>query len=243
MILDKNRIMVAAHRGDSARYAENTVLAFEKALALGVDNIETDVRKSKDGKLFLIHDATLERTTDGAGDVHGFTYAELKKFDAGKLRAPGSAGQRIPLFTDLLDLCKNKEITLNIEIKDNTFEVVDEAVKLALQYFTREQFVIACFDARIVEYAWQKHNVLTQGFTPRYFANHSQKTYTCMHSVGIHHPHLTPELCNVFKALNIRPWAWAQDTAEMAEHAIACGVELMTCNDPVPALRVLGRIK
>ena len=65
----KRNIYVAAHRGWCSKYPENTMIAFQKALELGVDQIETDVRVSADGELVLIHDATVDRTTDGEGLV------------------------------------------------------------------------------------------------------------------------------------------------------------------------------
>ena len=79
---EKN-IFVAAHRGWSEKYPENTILAFEKALELGVDQIELDIRITKDDQLVVIHDATVDRTTNGTGAVNSFTLAELQQLDAG----------------------------------------------------------------------------------------------------------------------------------------------------------------
>ena len=69
----KDNIFVAAHRGWSDMYPENTMIAFEKAIELGVDQLETDVRITKDGALVLIHDKTVDRTTDGTGFVRDYT--------------------------------------------------------------------------------------------------------------------------------------------------------------------------
>ena len=74
---------VAAHRGFSEKYPENTMEAFRAALEAGADEIETDVRVSADGELVLIHDETADRTTDGTGKICEMTLAELKKLDAG----------------------------------------------------------------------------------------------------------------------------------------------------------------
>ena len=75
-------IYVAAHRGFCAKFPENTMLAFKEALKLEVDQIETDVRITKDNELVLIHDATLDRTTNGSGRVCDYTLEELKQLEA-----------------------------------------------------------------------------------------------------------------------------------------------------------------
>ena len=75
----REHVFVAAHRGWSDRYPENTMEAFRAAAELGVDQIETDVRLSKDGELVLIHDETLERVTDGCGKVIDHTLSELEQ--------------------------------------------------------------------------------------------------------------------------------------------------------------------
>ena len=85
----ENNIFVAARRGFCAKYPENTMLAFKKAIELGVDQIETDIRITKDNQLVLIHDATLDRTTNGSGKVCDYTLDELKQLDAGN-------GEQIP---------------------------------------------------------------------------------------------------------------------------------------------------
>lgn len=79
----KNNIYVAAHRGWSDVYPENTMEAFRAAVELGVDQLETDIRVTKDGKLVLIHDDTVDRTTNGTGLVREKSLEELRQLDAG----------------------------------------------------------------------------------------------------------------------------------------------------------------
>lgn len=80
--------LIVAHRGDRERYPENTLTAFESAIAKGADAIELDVFSTRDGELVVHHDYTLERTTEGAGDIGGFTLAELKRLSAGAWFGP-----------------------------------------------------------------------------------------------------------------------------------------------------------
>ncbi|HWS99773.1 MAG TPA: glycerophosphodiester phosphodiesterase [Pyrinomonadaceae bacterium] len=84
-----------AHRGGAGLWPENTMLAFERARDLGVDVIETDVHSTADGVLVILHDATLERTTDGTGPVSALTLAQLKKLDAG-FRFSADGGKTFP---------------------------------------------------------------------------------------------------------------------------------------------------
>ncbi|MCS0790391.1 glycerophosphodiester phosphodiesterase family protein [Cytobacillus pseudoceanisediminis] len=91
-----------AHRGASALAPENTLASFEKAIELGFDYIELDVRLSKDKQLVVIHDANVLRTTDGEGLIEDLTVKEIKKLDAGSWFSPAYAGERIPLLNEVL---------------------------------------------------------------------------------------------------------------------------------------------
>jgi len=108
-------IKVLGHRGAPAYEPENTLASFKKAIELGVDQIELDLRFSKDSKLVVIHDEKLDRTTNGKGLVREFTLAELKKLDAGK-------GEKIPTIQEVIDLIRDKGIFLQIELKESNMQ-------------------------------------------------------------------------------------------------------------------------
>jgi len=108
-------IKVLGHRGAPAYEPENTLVSFKKAIELGVDQIELDLRFSKDNKLVVIHDEKLDRTTNGKGFVRDFTLAELKKLDAGK-------GEEIPTLQEVIDLIRDKGIFLQIELKESNMQ-------------------------------------------------------------------------------------------------------------------------
>ena len=94
---NRAEVIVAGHRGMKAFYPENTLLSFQKALDLKVDMLEIDLNLTRDKQVVVIHDNTLDRTTDGAGFVHDFTLDEIKKLDAGKWFAAEFAGQEVSL--------------------------------------------------------------------------------------------------------------------------------------------------
>lgn len=99
---------VIGHRGASGYAPENTMVSFERALALRADAIECDVHPTKDGRLVVIHDETLERTTNGTGLVAEHTLEELLQLDAGAWFDPSFAGTRLPVFQDLLAWAKGR---------------------------------------------------------------------------------------------------------------------------------------
>lgn len=107
---------VQAHRGYSAKYPENTLLAFEKAIEAGADQIELDTRASKDGTVFVLHDATVDRTTNGTGRLKDLTADEVRALDAGTWFSPEFEGERVPTFAEALDLIGGRA-RINIEIK------------------------------------------------------------------------------------------------------------------------------
>lgn len=112
---------VIAHRGASAYAPENTFSAFDRALELGSGGIETDVRASKDGKLVLIHDAAVDRTSNGSGAVAGLTYDELSLLDFGGWFDEKFRGEKTPLLDEFLERYGGR-IHLTLEIKARGIE-------------------------------------------------------------------------------------------------------------------------
>lgn len=107
---------IIAHKGASGIAPENTITSFQKALDLGVDMIELDVRHTKDEEIVVFHDSTLERTTNGRGLVEDKTLAELKELDAGAWFHPDFEGEKVPTLKEVLDLIDGQCKVL-IEIK------------------------------------------------------------------------------------------------------------------------------
>jgi len=137
-----------AHRGASALAPENTIAAFERAVELGADVIELDLHLSRDGELVVIHDDTLDRTTDGSGPVHQRSLGELMRLDAGRWFGEGFAGQRIPRLDEVLDRFAGK-VPLALEIKAGStfFPGIEEKVVSALRERAAiDQTAVASFD-------------------------------------------------------------------------------------------------
>ncbi|MDQ6421360.1 glycerophosphodiester phosphodiesterase [Paenibacillus sp. LHD-117] len=107
-----------AHRGASAYCPENTMAAFARAVELGATGIETDIQRTKDGKLVCIHDDSLLRTAGLNRLVNDTDYEELSHLDAGSWFDPSFSGERVPTLDQLLQLAAQSELILNLELKN-----------------------------------------------------------------------------------------------------------------------------
>ncbi|WP_306143642.1 glycerophosphodiester phosphodiesterase family protein [Roseibium sp. MMSF_3412] len=109
--------VIVCHRGACRHAPENTFASLEKAIELGADVVELDVRPSRDGVLYVLHDETLERTTNGSGRLSDYSSAELDLLDAGSWFSPEFSGERIPRLDAFLDACRGR-IATYVEIKE-----------------------------------------------------------------------------------------------------------------------------
>ncbi|HSU79086.1 MAG TPA: glycerophosphodiester phosphodiesterase [Candidatus Angelobacter sp.] len=112
---------IYAHRGASTTYPENTMIAFQQALKDGADGIEMDVHLTKDRVPVVIHDETVDRTTDGNGFVKDFTLGSLKRLSAGNWKSAHYKYETIPTLEEFLDWLCETPLLLNIELKNNIF--------------------------------------------------------------------------------------------------------------------------
>jgi glycerophosphoryl diester phosphodiesterase len=137
---------ICAHRGAMESHPENTLAAFKEAIRLGAHMIEFDVQMTKDSQLVIIHDASLDRTTNGAGLVSELTLKEIKTFDAGSWKSQKYIGERIPTLKETLEIMP-KNIWLNIHLKGGE-ELGIATAKILVLEERIQQGVIACgYDA------------------------------------------------------------------------------------------------
>jgi glycerophosphoryl diester phosphodiesterase len=114
--LYRGRVLNLAHQGANAAAPANTLAAFRLAAEMGADGVELDAQLSRDGEVIVIHDFTVDRTTDGRGAVRGLTLAQLKELDAGARFDPTFAGERIPTLQEVFDAV-GLRLLVNVEIK------------------------------------------------------------------------------------------------------------------------------
>lgn len=144
-----------AHRGCSQNYPENTMLAFEKAAGLkGLTGIELDIQLTKDGKLVVIHDERVDRTTEGSGYVKDYTLSEIKRLH---IYADTNPTQQIPTMEEVFDLLADKMqngLKVNIELKNsvNSYEGMEEKiVELVYRRGLQDTIVYSSFSAKSLE--------------------------------------------------------------------------------------------
>jgi len=140
--------VVVAHRGRAPGYPENTLLAFRHTLGLGVDFLEVDLRMTKDGIPVLIHNDTVDSTTDGQGEVNTFTLAEIKKLNVRSIANPEFAGTRIPTLEEALALVTSLGGKLLLDIKSSDDLDCEKVVRLVERYNAVKDVVVG---ARSVE--------------------------------------------------------------------------------------------
>lgn len=141
---------VFAHRGASGICPENTMAAFRKAIEEGAKLIELDVQLTKDGKVVVIHDYTLERTTNGKGLVMDINYERLKTLDAGSWFHSDYQKEYVPKLRELVEILP-RDIIVNIEIKSYYKETRDLARSvLEIVEGIEDQVIISSFDHRIL---------------------------------------------------------------------------------------------
>jgi glycerophosphoryl diester phosphodiesterase len=132
MVLESlSQPIIFAHRGASAHAPENTIASFELALVQQADAIELDVKLSGDGQVIVIHDSTVDRTTNGHGKVQDMTLAELKALDAGSFRGSEFAGEKIPTLEEVFE-AMGKRTFINIELKNHRMRGEDLVEKVCM---------------------------------------------------------------------------------------------------------------
>lgn len=153
---------IFAHRGAKAAAPENTLPAFDLALSMNADGIELDVQCSKDGQLVVIHDFTVDKTTNGHGNVSDFTAAELAQMDAGSHFAPHFAGVGVPTLPQVFDLVGNRCL-VNVEVKTRGHYGGNEVEPLAALIRARklyDQVIVSSFSPlALIKMRWTDPNI------------------------------------------------------------------------------------
>ena len=220
-------IIIVAHRGFSGVYPENTLLAFQKAVELGVDFVELDVHQTNDKEIVVCHDHTIDRTTDGKGYIKEMTYEEIKKYDAGKWK--GYPGEKIPLLKEVFEKFGNK-IKILIEIKECD---VSTLIKLIKEYRMEKRVIVGSFN---LEYIKEVRNLLpiisTALISYEVPENIDQLIKYGIRKLDIHFHNLNKEIVKKLVSYGFVVNTWTPDTEEELKKAIDYGVQFITTDRP-----------
>lgn len=217
------------HRGACGYEPENTLISFEKAIRLGVDMIELDVHCCKSGELVVIHDETLERTTNGKGPVSEMNWSEIKKLDAGNR-------ERVPLLSEVFDLV-DRRVKVNIELKGEGTAL--PACKLIDSYvtakgWTYDDFILSSFSHNELYTVRSMNKVLKIG------ANIEELPFDftalnkdiCLHSVHPSIESLTDDFVEKAHNSGLKVYVWTIVKPEEAQRTLQMGADGIFMNFP-----------
>ena len=177
MFRNSKEVLVSGHRGERAHGIENTMTAFRRVLAAGVDMIETDVRMTSDGKLVLMHDMTVDRTTDGSGLVCEHSMEQMMALNAAAAATLDIPPEPPATLYGLLELAQQyPDVLLNIEFKDYpdegnedfAYTCADRICDMLIAFGVEGRTWINSFDGRILEHVYRRYGKLFHyhGFYP-----------------------------------------------------------------------------
>jgi glycerophosphoryl diester phosphodiesterase len=243
---DVLKTQVFAHRGASEKAPENTLAAFELAAEMGADGIELDVHLSRDGRLMVLHDDTVDRTSSGTGTVHDMLCDELRALDV-SMGIQGFSGARIPTLDEVYALIKKTGMTVNVELKENCYEngflVIPKALELAEQYGLVGRVFYSSFNHYLLREMKQSAKAV-QTAVLYDAAMVDVWDYTQKVPADAIHPYfqvlqdrqLVPQ-CHA-RGIAVRPWT--VDREEELTQMFAAGVDTVITNRPDLALQLRG---
>ncbi|MBC8029746.1 MAG: hypothetical protein H7Z16_06510 [Pyrinomonadaceae bacterium] len=263
--MDSNPLILG-HRGASAVAPENTLAAFSRAMRDGADGIEFDVRLSRDHVPVVIHDANLRRTGLVDKLVRELTAEELQRIDVGRWLANrsrytsptapsaeslGNADEKLPAFTEVLELFGGNQGVLYVEMKCEPREgaaLAAEVVRLTDEWGMKNRVVVESFDlAAITEVKRIDANIRTAAlFEPK--LSHPISTFRRLRmierakqcgadEIALHHTLANPGLIEKAKAQGFEVVVWTVDDAKWIRHARSLGIKALIANNPAAMVR------
>ncbi len=246
-LLRKREVVIVAHRGVSSEAPENTLAAFRRAIEQEADYFELDCCLTKDGHVVVIHDDTVNRTTNGHGLVREMTLAEIKKLDAGSWRHEKFADERIPTLGESLDVAKGK-IGVYIEIKPPIYHnegIVPKVVKAIEERDMAGEVVIQSFEHLYVKEAKELNpNIRTETLTDGGPVDAAQVAETALaEGYNTNMDYLTKERVNQLHAAGKTIAIYTLNWPDHILHALDCGVDVIITDKPKVVIQTLAKRK
>jgi glycerophosphoryl diester phosphodiesterase len=250
----KNSPEVIAHRGGGGEWPGETLYAFEKAIELGVDILEMDVHRTIDGALVLMHNDSVDETTDGRGRIRDLTLAEIKRLNAGFHWPPEirELNIRVPTLQEAFEAFPHQR--MNIEIKQREPSIVTQFGELIQQHGMTDRVLVASFwDGVLDEFRAEFPEVATSASTPEaikfyalddiLFAKYRPDTDAIQADSKASFIHLiTRHFVEKAHKLNLKVHAWTVNEPKEMQRMIEVGVDGIITDFPTRLLKILGRI-
>lgn len=239
-------VAVYGHRGAKGEAPENTLAGFEYALELGLSALELDVRLSADEELVVIHDDTVQRTTNGIGRVCDLTVEQLRRLDARGPHASWPEPVGVPTLAEVMEAFRAAQrIVLQIEVKRDAPERVERVcagvARSVHEHDFGERAVVASFVPAALEIMRSLAPSLPRAFITMEDPAGSIDTALRLgcSDVDIQRPLLSPEIVREAHARGLGVMGWQGNTVADLEHLVACGVDKLTTDHPSVALPFL----
>lgn len=229
-----------AHRGDSAHAPENTLAAFRSAVEQAANGIELDIQLTADNEIIVMHDATLQRTTNGSGYVHGKTLSHIRSLDAGMWFGSEFRGERIPTLREVLEILPRGMI-LDIEIKPRSGrghsgkKLARRLIELLKEFHREENVLVTSFSDEALEYVRQESAILHLGFL-QHGRQTKKRVESIIHRIDVtwyaqHVLTLTKKRTRELQEMGITVGVFTVNSKRTLRHALHCGVDCIITND------------
>ena len=229
-----------AHRGASGTFPENTVSAFRAAVEAGADMCELDVQLSRDGAVVVIHDDTVERTTDGIGEVAELTLEEIKRLDAGaKFKGGPFKGAQIPTLDEVFSATSGK-CGLNIELKAGGLE--HQVAQIMQARNALSDSIVSSFDWEYLKKIQQLNFNIRVGLLAEEKPVELMMNAVAMraYSINPRWDMVTPDLCKAAHERGLKLYTWTVDADARMRALIESGVDGIMTNYPERLRTVVG---
>lgn len=243
--------LALAHRGQRATYPEQTLEAYEAAIRLGADGIETDVQRTRDGRLAMLHDLSLDRTTTGHGRIADHDWDAVRSLDAGSWFDPRFAGARVPSLEETLELVVGAGLLLCVEIKGTPADTPATAIavaRLLRDLDLLDQVFISSFDHAALQAARNEvgEPLLAPERLPE--AGPSDPTIArdqaiALDAAALQHrwEDLTAAVVAAVHEAGSAIWSWPIDSHESIARSLELGCDAVIGDDVPLLLEGLGR--
>lgn len=248
------RPLAIAHRGHSIGVPENTIASYRRAIELGAEMIEADVNMSRDGRLVMIHDSTLDRTTTGTGRVSDATWEELQRLDAASWFDAASASLRIPSTEETIELAREAGIFMCFEVKGadeaESDRIAGALVDLLAQHGALGSTFMSGYSHQALALAKRlvPDLLLAPERVPDDIPNDLPETVRQAKALGApviqnHHRFMTRELVDELHANDLGVWSWPTTGEDSLVSSIEVGADAVMGDDIRLMVEVLDRLR
>lgn len=241
-----SKILICAHRGFPEKYPMNTLPSIEAAIKLGCPRIEYDVHWTSDRKIVVCHNATIDDTSNGKGEIASMTFDELRKYDFGSWKAERFAGTVIPSLAEVLDLANklNPKLLHFVEVKVESVVFAEAVIAELYSHNLKGRFRLNSFHLQLLKEMKKRHpEIMLNGNPDMSLSEFSYEDYRLFDSVGLFRDRVTPEIVQGFHSVGTEVDAWTIDSEEEFLKQLKNGVDSVTSNNPELIVNCAKRIK